>query len=236
MMHGLDLSKYQGAIDWSQLRSDFVFIRAAYGCTGPNRTDPMFTANWSGALGAGIIRGAYHFLRATQPGKDQALHFLEIMSNSGGVLEGDLSPAVDIETSEGASPGTVLNCLEQWIETVETETKRRPIVYTGPSFWTSNKLGSDFKSYPLWVAHYGVVKPRVPAGWDGWTFWQYTDRETVRGIADALVDANWFHGGLEQMAPLRTSSNEGPGLDYGMFPKAIRRVKRAIKVLPIKVR
>lgn len=169
-------------------------------------------------------------IRRARPGKDQAKHFLEIIAAAGGLLEGDLSPVADFETSYGASPSTMLKCLEDWLEHVETETKRRPIIYTGPSFWTTNKLGTGFWNYPLWVAHYGRAKPNPVPGWDKPTFWQYTDEGKVVGIK-GNVDCNWFYGDLEDLAKLRTSS-ETTGLDYGRFPKMIRRVKRAFKVMP----
>lgn len=57
-------------------------------------------------------------------------------------------------------------------------------------------LGSDarLKNHPLWVAHYtSAAKPRIPAPWSFWTFWQYTDRGRVAGIAGG-VDINRFNG------------------------------------------
>ena len=116
------------------------------------------------------------------------------------------------------------------MEVMERETKRMPILYTGPSFWNSFGLGSDFSQCPLWVSHYYTKSPLVPTGWDGWTFWQHTDKYECAGIV-GRVDGNLFNGEVEDLAPMRTT-NPGPGRDYGSFPKAIRRVKRAFKTSP----
>ena len=58
-VHGIDVSKYQGDIDWDRVRgagTKFAFIKAT---EGGDHADEKFSANWSGAKAAGIARGAF---------------------------------------------------------------------------------------------------------------------------------------------------------------------------------
>ena len=60
-VHGIDVSKYQGPINWPQARANgvnFAFIKAT---EGGDRLDSGFAGHWRGAAAAGVARGAYHF-------------------------------------------------------------------------------------------------------------------------------------------------------------------------------
>src|SRR5690349_7534 len=181
-IRGIDVSKYQGTIDWSQVATaglTFVFIKASQGITG---VDPELSANWSGAQTAGLLRGVYHFY---QPGDDptqQAQHFLATAPPFGA---GDLPPVLDIETAGSLTPAEIVQGVATWLDAVQTATGRTPIVYTAPGFWKT--LGTtQFGGHPLWIAEYGVSSPLVPAGWARWTFWQYSETGTVAGIQGAV--------------------------------------------------
>ena len=195
-IRGIDVSKYQGTIDWSQVATaglSFVFIKASQGITS---VDPELSANWSGAQTAGLLRGAYHFY---QPGDDptqQAQHFLATAPS--GI--GDLPPVLDIETAGSLSPAEIVQGVATWLDVVQKATGRAPILYTSPGFWKT--LGAtQLGAYPLWVAEYGVSSPIVPAGWSRWTFWQYSESGTVAGIQGA-VDLDLFQGSLEELRAL----------------------------------
>src|SRR5690606_15356161 len=71
-VHGVDVSRWQGDIDWHTLRkqgANFVFIKAT---DGGDHLDPMFMKNWVGAHQAGLKRGAYHFFYWCRPASQQA--------------------------------------------------------------------------------------------------------------------------------------------------------------------
>jgi len=73
---GIDVSHYQGRIDWRALPAqgvDFAYIKAS---EGGDLRDDAFAANWAGAERAGIARGAYHFFTLCRPGADQAANFI----------------------------------------------------------------------------------------------------------------------------------------------------------------
>ena len=90
---GVDVSSYQGAVDWPVLADqgvDFAFIKATEGST---LRDGRFADNWAGAQAAGVRAGAYHFLSYDTPGETQADNFIDLVP----VTEGALPPVVDIE-------------------------------------------------------------------------------------------------------------------------------------------
>jgi len=205
MLQGIDVSKWQGKIDWKEAAAsglaDFAIVRARYGGVGPNSKDPRFSDNWKGALEGGVTRGAYLYLRPSQDGRAQALRMLDDMEGAGGLLAGDMSPAIDVETTEMMSPGGIEGCLASCIDTIRSATGRTPIIYTYPDFWRANMLhgSAGHGKYPLWIAHYGVRHPSVPTPWARWDLWQYTDKGAVRGIK-GKVDLNLFRGDFKQLS------------------------------------
>ena len=204
---GIDVSHWQGAIDWSAVAGDgvtFAFIKAT---EGGDYTDPRFAANWAGAQRAGVLRGAYHFFRPQTDAMAQAAHFLRAVP----FTRGDLPPVLDVEVTDGRSMEAVAAGVRTWLQEVERATGRRPIVYTRASFWTA-QMGTQFGGYPLWVAHYGVSQPNIPAGWGGWAFWQHSDAGRVAGITGG-VDLNWFNGGRAELESFATT---------GQLPAAAR--------------
>lgn len=199
-VRGIDVSHYQGTVDWQQVAGAgvaFAFVKATQGIT---TVDPMFTQNWNGVRAAGLLRGAYHFY---QPGDDpvqQAEHFLTVVSLS----QGDLPPVLDIETSGSSTPAEIVQGIETWLETVQQGTGRTPVVYTDNSFWKT--LGtSAFGAYPLWIAEYGVQTPVLPPGWSRWAFWQYSESGTLAGVS-GQVDLDLFQGSLQDLQKLAAGS------------------------------
>jgi lysozyme len=191
---GIDVSHWQGTIDWGAARADgveFAFIKAT---EGGDYTDPRFAANWAGARQAGVVRGAYHFFRPQTDAMAQAAHFLRTVT----LAPGDLPPVLDVEVTDGRAADAIAAGVRTWLAEVERVTGRRPILYTRASFWTA-QMGGGFNAYPLWVAHYGVSSPSIPAGWSGWTFWQHSDAGRVSGIGGD-VDLDWFNGDRAALA------------------------------------
>src|SRR5579864_8091651 len=72
VVRGVDVSTYQGAIDWTQVKAakmDFAFARISDGTTHP---DAQFAANWQGMKAAGVVRGSYQYFRASEDPTAQA--------------------------------------------------------------------------------------------------------------------------------------------------------------------
>lgn len=190
-IHGIDVSKYQGRIAWEEVKAmkvkeiqlGFAFIKATEGI---GNTDPHFRRNWKRSGDAGIRRGAYHFFIASKDGKLQAENFIDKVE----LQPGDLPPVLDLEQLNGTSSAQLRKEAKRWLETAEDYYKVRPIIYTNVDFYNRH-LGSEFDSYPLWVAHYyQSEQPRISRGW---VFWQHSDKGRVNGISQP-VDFNVFSG------------------------------------------
>lgn len=191
MIHGIDVSRYQQAIAWDevkkmnvrQIKMGFAFIKAT---EGENDVDPNFKKNWRAARYNKVTRGAYHFFSAYRSPSKQALNFMKNVT----LLPGDLPPVLDVELLVNATPVQLRANVKIWLNIIEEHYNVKPIIYTNADFY-NRYLGKDFDSYPLWVAHYYEQhKPRIKRPW---TFWQHNDRGNVNGIV-SKVDFNVFNG------------------------------------------
>jgi lysozyme len=200
-VEGIDVSKYQGTIDWKKVKQagiQFAFIRVSDGLKYP---DGKFAANWTGARAAGVLRGAYQFFR---PGQDAVAQADLLLDAIGTLGDDDLPPVIDVEVTDGQTPAVIIARVREWVDRIETATGRKPIVYSYYSFWqTSAGKSTAFSDLPLWIANYGVACPSVPPAWPRWAFFQYTGSGTVPGVPVG-VDRNRFNGDL---AALRAFTN-----------------------------
>ncbi len=205
---GIDVSKWQGTIDWSQVAGDgvdYAFIRVSDGLNYP---DGKFAANWAGARKNGVMRGAYQFFRPGQDVVAQVNLFLDAM----GALEpDDLPPVIDVEASDGQSKAVVAAKIQQWLDLVQAATGRTPIIYTGKYFWQDNVASPDFAAYPLWIAQYGPTCPNLPSQWNEWAFFQTSSSGRIAGIS-GNVDTNLFNGSLADLAAFSGPSVCGDGV------------------------
>jgi lysozyme len=202
-LSGIDVSYYQGDIDWQNVKNagqTFAFARATYGTT---KLDPMFSTNWQAIKSVGMIRGAYHFFVAADDPTEQANFFI---STVGSLDSGDLPPVLDVEADSGTNSSLVTD-VQTWLSMVEQKLGLVPIIYTAPSYWNEYMTG-NFGKYPLWVAEYGVTTPRSVNGWDKWTFWQYSESGSVEGI-EGTVDNDYFNGSYNDLLALTQASSGG---------------------------
>lgn len=202
-VHGIDVSKYQGAIDWesvkklktkSDINIDFVFVKAT---RGDETVDPKFARNWAAADKHGLARGAYHYFSPGVSGLAQAKNFIKTVT----LLPGDLPPVLDWE-EKGKDGKTSRKEALAWLRAVEKHYGVRPIIYTGAAFYSAN-IGPGFDVYPLWVSHgpFGTTSDLNipgPAVSRKWAFWQFSDKARVSGIKGD-VDLNVFNGSKAQL-------------------------------------
>jgi lysozyme len=196
---GVDVSSYQGAIDWRKVKAAGVTFAFARVSDGLDVVDDRFAANFAAMKRAGVRRGAYQYFRASADPEAQADLLLSAVRRSG---RADLPLVVDVETADGQSPEVVQARLARWLRRVERRTRRQPIVYTSPVM--GETLGGRFGAYRLWVAHYEVACPDLPDGWERWSFWQHSSTGRVDGIAGD-VDLDHFAGTLAQLRRLASA-------------------------------
>ncbi len=208
-VRGVDVSIYQGSINWNAVHADgwdFAVTRIGDGYGG----DSTFQTNWAGIKNAGMIRGAYQFWRASN---DQNRMADIVIAAVGRLGPGDLPVMFDIEgaSMQGQSAAFIQSQMNTWLARVEAGTGKKPLIYTGKYAWDPNVQSAAYGSYALWIAAYGANTggvptncPNTPMGWSSWNFWQYSSVGTIPGI-NANVDKNLFNGDL---AALRTLAND----------------------------
>jgi GH25 family lysozyme M1 (1,4-beta-N-acetylmuramidase) len=196
-IHGIDVSHHQDLIDWTQVAASgqrFVFAKATEGRTF---VDPMYTTNKAGAEANGIAFGAYHFAQPDD-GIDDAIREADHFVDTAQLAQGNLLPVLDIERTGGLSQAEITSWILTWLGRVTERLGVRPMVYTSPAGWESRTGDTtaiaDAGYTVLWVAHWGVAEPRLPANeWTGhgWTFWQYDNCGSIPGIV-GCVDVDWY--------------------------------------------
>lgn len=195
-VHGIDISHYQGEIDWARLDStrltdfpiEFVFIKAT---EGNDHTDTVFERNFRKAADYGLIRGAYHFFSPKSDPIEQADFFIRTVK----LDSGDLPPVLDVEVIGKNSAEQIRKRVKLWLDRVEEHYGVKPILYTSYKFKKKYLNDTIFDAYPYWIAHYYVDSVRYEGKW---YFWQHTDVGTVPGIGED-VDLDVFNGSLEQL-------------------------------------
>lgn len=205
MPRGIDVSNWQGAIDWDAVAASgvaFAFLKASEGVTF---RDPTLPRNWPAVRRVGMGRGAYHFARPNlNAAVAEARHFMDTVEAQG-VAPGDLL-ALDLEEESGSLsraenvPGWAL----AWLREVEQIAGYPPLLYASPSVIAEYGLSDPaFARYLLWLASWGSQFPACPAPWSalpiGILLWQYADNVRVPGISGA-VDGDRFVLPIDQLA------------------------------------
>jgi GH25 family lysozyme M1 (1,4-beta-N-acetylmuramidase)/acylphosphatase len=210
-VEGVDVSYYQGDIDWNKARAAGIVFGIARTSDGTGFKDPKFAKNWAGMKAAGVVRGTYQFFRPTQDPIAQADLMLKMLNDVGGLEKGDLPPTLDIEVTDGVSGSTILSRAKAWLDHVEAATGRKPLVYTAPGWWSQFGAPSGFDSRSdLWVANWGVSCPSLPGSWSHWQFWQWSATGSVPGIP-GQVDRDRFNGSLADLLAFAGASSGGGG-------------------------
>ncbi len=209
---GIDVSYYQGNIDWNAVAADgveYAIVRVSH---STQFFDPEFYDNLEGSRAAGIHTGVYQYF---EPDEDPIAQADLLLDALGQMQPGDLPPVIDVESTGGQSPAAVASAVRAWVDHVEAALGVRPIIYTGHYFWQDNVASAEFGSYPLWIAWYGVECPgNVPTGWSQWAFHQYCDCGSVQGISGA-VDVNRFNGSLADLGAFAGMAECGDGACTG---------------------
>lgn len=198
-VQGVDVSHYQGNIDWDVLYSqgiDFAYIKAT---EGSSHVDTKFDINWENASKTEMKIGAYHFFSFDSEGKTQAQNYIEIVGN----LEGKLIPVVDVEyygdkKSNPPAKEEVVAELKDMLQILEKEYDVKPMIYTTYTVYFKY-LKNEFDDYPLWIRDVYIM-PNILIG-NIWTMWQYSDTSTLNGYsgAEKYIDRDVFYGKVEDL-------------------------------------
>lgn len=206
VVHGIDVSYYQGDIDWAAVAGagyQFAITRINHS----DFMDPKFEQNWAGIQSVGMLRGAYQYF---EPAEDVAWQAQIVIDTLGKLAPGDLPAVIDVESDGGLPPAQVAQAVGEWLMLVEEGTGKKPIIYTGKYFWQDNVASPDYAGYPLWHAQYpNACQPpaspppdcgcaNIADQWADFLVWQYSSSGNVPGIV-GNVDLNVFNGTYDEL-------------------------------------
>lgn len=205
----LDVSQYQGTIDWASIAAQVVagtlggvMIRATYGASG---VDPDFSTNWRAAAQAGVPAGPYHYADPSQPAAEQAAHFLGTIAQAGGWPHAYLRPALDLEVLGGLDAASLQTWATDWLTAVDSTGPALPMLYGSLDFLEAH-LAPLLGHWPLWVADWGGAVDIPHVGH------QFTDAGHVAGIAGS-VDEDRFSASVLITVPLTAPAVDWSGSD-----------------------
>lgn len=197
-VRGVDVSAYQGEIDWKTLSGqgiDFAFIKST---EGSSFRDRHFGFNWEQAQKTELSVGAYHFFGFDSAGVTQAENFINAVIP----FDGMLPPVIDIEfygdkEKNPPSRADVGVQLKAMLNALEEHYGLKPIIYATKESYELY-LDGDYAEYDIWIRDV-IGEPSLSDGRQ-WTFWQYTNRETLDGYKgeEKYIDVNVFNGGLAE--------------------------------------
>ncbi len=195
---GIDVSSYQGKIDWEELSRQnvsFAFIKAT---EGSSTVDKNFSYNFEEAQKTSIFVGAYHFFSYDSKGKTQAENFINTVKP----FENMLPPVIDLEfygDKEKNPPKreNVEKELKDMLTILENHYGQKPIIYATEKSYKLY-LSGDYKEYDIWIRNV-ITKPKLTDN-RSWTFWQYTNREKLNGYdgTEKYIDMNVFSGSVQE--------------------------------------
>ena len=193
-VRGVDVSTYQGEIDWPVLAEQniqFAFIKAT---EGSGFVDPHFEKNYANAINTDLKIGAYHFFSFDSPGETQADNYISVVP-----LNNDtLPPVIDVEfygdkANNLPDKDEVVKELSDFMNNVENHYGKKPIIYaTNKSY--SLYIAGNFDEYDIWIRN--IISHPSLTGNRNWTFWQYSNREILNGYSgeEKYIDMNVFSG------------------------------------------
>ena len=199
-VRGVDVSAYQGKIDWDVLKSqniDFAFIKAT---EGSSFKDKMFSENFKNAYESGIRIGAYHFFSYDSSGITQAENYIDTVP----VKENMLPPVLDVEFYGDKSENlpdaeTTRENLLLMIDMLKEHYGMQPVIYATRRSYDLY-ISGYFKDSDIWIRSVSS-EASLPDGRD-WKFWQYCHKGRLDGYDgdEKFIDLDVFNGTAQEFA------------------------------------
>lgn len=197
-VRGVDVSSYQGNINWKELESQnisFAFIKAT---EGSGFVDEYFTDNYKNSNDTGIRVGAYHFFSFDSPGKTQAKNYISIVDKR----ENMLPPVIDVEyyNGNGSNPpdeDKARQNLNDLIAALEEYYGLTPVIYVTETTY-NRYIRGHFEDNDIWIR--SIYKSAELSDGRDWTFWQFCDRGRLDGYdgIEKYIDLNVFNGSMKE--------------------------------------
>ena len=188
-VRGIDVSHYQGLINWNKVADDnvsFVYMKAT---EGTGHIDSYFSYNWEESKRVKIFHGAYHFFSMKSSGQNQGEYFISVVPKD----KNSLPPAIDVEVSLSYSRVEVLREVMAMSSVLEEYYEKKPVIYMDMNIYKAFFEDSSIAN-KIWIREI-YIHPDFFAR-TNWRFWQYSDRGDVQGITGP-VDLNVYRGSYE---------------------------------------
>ena len=196
-VNGVDVSAYQGQVDWDTLSSqdiDFAYIKATEGSTFK---DSCFEYNWKEAGETDLRIGAYHFFSFESSGEKQAANFIDSVD----AIPMMLPPVIDVEyygkyqNEDDIDVVEIRAELRNMISILKEEYGVNPVLYVSEETYNTI-VAQEFSDCDIW---YRSVYGKIDGDLD-WTFWQYSNRHRLNGYEgeEPFIDMNVFYGSKEE--------------------------------------
>ncbi len=206
---GVDVSHYQGSIDWSQVAAadgaqSFAIIKAAQGTT---IADAYFTSNATNAASSGLVVGAYDYANpdADPLLKSNPANTAELLTDADAeanffvqtagswISPGHLQPVLDLEADNGGggfnsdfTAAQIGAWTTEWIAQLQRDVPGlTPILYMNQSYAVVlSSATPSLTEYPLWIAALNNNQAFAPntGAWPSWSIMQWTSTGSVAGI------------------------------------------------------
>ena len=188
LYEGIDVSGWQGNIDFAQVKNEGIEIVYMKASEGSNFVDPYFNQNYTNAKVNGLKVGFYHYLRArtVEEALEEARFFVATISGK----TPDCRLAMDFESFGNLTISEINQIGLAFMRNVEILSKKEVVIYSNTNDATTIFEG-ELTNYPLWVAQYEVEEPTANGKWNTWIGWQYTDLAEISGI-NGYVDRDKF--------------------------------------------
>ncbi|MFU8947831.1 GH25 family lysozyme [Mycetocola zhadangensis] len=201
-VRGVDVSVYQGTIDWTVLGNENLDFAILKSTEGSGSQDSQFAANWEGARDTDLVVGAYHFMSFESPGETQAQNVIDTVPAEAGTLP----VTVDLEYygdffDNPPSRETVRGILDPLLDALEEHYGVPPMIYTTQKAY-DRYVRDNYPDNPIWIRSI-AAEPNLPDGRD-WTFWQYSSRDRLPGYdgEEEFIDMNVFSGTHDDLRSL----------------------------------
>ncbi len=199
MIKGIDVSRWQGIINWPIVKQhvDFAMIKIG-GSDDGFYQDGQAVRNALEARSCGLPIGFYVYLGGASATSDEINHIKNLISNIGGLRPGECL-ALDWEERNSNEVQYVYEIAKGLIDAGINP----PLIYMSLSRVTGNDWSRIVAlNCGLWVAAWGnndAIPDRTPGSdeWPFWAMWQYSSTGTVAGIS-GRVDLDFFQGTIDE--------------------------------------
>lgn len=203
---GIDVSEFQGKIDWNKVKADgikFAILRVGFGMDIKSQDDKYIERNISECERLGIPIGVYLFSYANTTAKasSEAEHTLRLVAGHKMPM-GVWYDIEDNNTSGSVSKSTLKDIINKYCSIIK-EAGYDVGIYASLN-WLNNKIDASVQEkYPIWVAQYYKECQYKK----DYKIWQYASDGKVNGIS-GRVDMNYYYGKLDTSSGKNTSNKK----------------------------